>query len=102
MDFGSSLENDSGHIQDFVSIGLDRTMYKYNTYHFCLKSLGNKPYKFAKDSLARRDKTRSIAGFGGYNPTIRTQPISTNLLSSNDTTQNTIPAIDLPFLDWDF
>ena len=102
-DVGSTLENDHGNVVDHISIGLDRLLYTYNCYHYSLKSLGNKPFKFVKDSLARRDKTKFPAvGFGAYNSLIRTQPTVTNLLSSESTVQSVNPTLNFLVLNWDF
>ena len=97
------MENDYGNVTDHESINLDRLLYTYNCYHYSLKSLGNKPYKFVLDSLARRDKTKASAkGFGAYNSMIRTQPAVTNLLSSESTVQSVYSTLDFPVLNWDF
>ena len=102
-DAGSTLENDFGNVPDHISLGLDRLQYSYNCYHYSLRSLGNKPYKFIKDSLARRDKTKTPAtGFGAFTSNVRTQPMITNLLASNSTVHSVNPVLEYPILDWDF
>ena len=102
-DTGSTLENDHGNVPDYTSMGLDRLLYSYTSYHFSLKSLGNKPYKFIQDSLARRDKTkRSAVGFGAFESAVRTQPVTTNLLSSEATVHSINSILECPILDWDF
>ena len=80
VNFGSSLENDAGYFSSYTSINLDRTLYKYNCYHFDIRSLDSDSLSFVLDASSKISQTTSSDGFGGCTPSIIVQPGITNLL----------------------
>ena len=95
-DIGSILDGDFGRMQGLESILLDRVKYRYNVYHFHIMSLGKKITKYL--SYVR---SNNYPGFGG-NTVIRTQPMITNLLSSDDTEHEYSLLPPVQTLNWDF
>ena len=96
-DHGSILDGDTGRMLGLDLLLLDRSLYRFNVYHFTISSLGPKVTKYIK-----KVRSGNYPGFGGGNAIIRTQPRITNLLSSNDTEYEYSLLPPVPKLDWEF
>ena len=96
-DYGSILEGDRGTMLGMETLLLDRLLYRYNTFHYSIVSLGNETFDFIQLSLSGK-----MSKFGGGNNIIRIQPNITNLLSSDDTEYEYSLLPPVQVLDWDF
>ena len=81
---------------------MDRLHYKYNCYHFNVHSLDPKSLSIVKTASSIISKTKALSGFGGCIPSIKVQPLVTNLLSADDTDPEPSVSITIVPLDWEF
>ena len=96
-DFGSILDGDRGTMLGMETLLLDRSLYRYNVFHYSITSLGNKISDFVRTCRAGK-----LPKFGGGKDIIRVQPDVTNLLSSNDTEYDYSLLSPVQVLNWDF
>ena len=83
-------------------MNLDRSLYKYNCYHFDVHALDEDSLDYVKTASAKLSKVISPDGFGGCVPSITVQPNVTNLLSADDTEPDQTILDSVVPLAWEF
>ena len=102
MNNGSALENDPGYFTSYFSMHLDRLQYRYNCYHFNVRSLDGESLQYVRTASSKISNVTSSDGFGGCAPSIIVQPEITNLLSADDTEPDQTMLANVIPLDWEF